>query len=124
MAIHVIKGDHSGPFTYPPLFVLPPLFFTSASLSLSLCFSCFYDLGLKMGNANGKENDAVSNFDADATSSSAISNGIDPYSRTRDGRPSSDSMSSSPPGSPATSPSPLLFAPPVSRLTLYTPHVC
>ncbi|CAN6848936.1 unnamed protein product [Brassica oleracea] len=66
-----------------------------------------------MGNANGKENDAVSNFDADATSSSAISNGIDPYSRTRDGRPSSDSMSSSPPGSPATSPSPLLFAPQV-----------
>ncbi|XP_013620683.1 PREDICTED: SNF1-related protein kinase regulatory subunit beta-1-like isoform X3 [Brassica oleracea var. oleracea] len=64
-----------------------------------------------MGNANGKEDDAVSNFDADATSSSAISNGIDPYSRTRDGRPSSDSMSSSPPGSPATSPSPFLFAP-------------
>ncbi|CAN6840570.1 unnamed protein product [Brassica oleracea] len=66
-----------------------------------------------MGNANGKEDDAVSNFDADATSSSAISNGIEPYSRTRDGRPSSDSMSSSPPGSPATSPSPFLFAPPV-----------
>ncbi|KAL0681488.1 hypothetical protein Bca4012_048335 [Brassica carinata] len=66
-----------------------------------------------MGNANGKEDDAVSNFDADATSSSAISNGIDPYSRTRDGRPSSDSMSSSPPGSPATSPSPFLFAPQV-----------
>nr|VDD20206.1 unnamed protein product [Brassica oleracea] len=67
-----------------------------------------------MGNANGKENDAVSNFDADATSSSAISNGIEPYSRTRDGRPSSDSMSSSPPGSPATSPSPFLFAPPLT----------
>ncbi|CAF2367255.1 BnaA02g05310D [Brassica napus] len=61
-----------------------------------------------MGNANGKEDDAVSNFDADA-------NGGDPSSRTRHGpgRPSSDSMSSSPPGSPARSPSPFLFAPQV-----------
>ncbi|KAG5408840.1 hypothetical protein IGI04_005159 [Brassica rapa subsp. trilocularis] len=61
-----------------------------------------------MGNANGKEDDAVSNFDADA-------NGGDPSSRTRHGpgRPSSDSMSSSPPGSPAPSPSPFLFAPQV-----------
>ncbi|KAH0896114.1 hypothetical protein HID58_045682 [Brassica napus] len=61
-----------------------------------------------MGNANGKEDDAVSNVDADA-------NGGDPSSRTRHGpgRPSSDSMSSSPPGSPARSPSPFLFAPQV-----------
>ncbi|CAN7121767.1 unnamed protein product [Brassica rapa subsp. narinosa] len=61
-----------------------------------------------MGNANGKEDNAVSNFDADA-------NGGDPSSRTRHGpgRPSSDSMSSSPPGSPAPSPSPFLFAPQV-----------
>ncbi|XP_009126510.1 SNF1-related protein kinase regulatory subunit beta-1 [Brassica rapa] len=61
-----------------------------------------------MGNANGKEDEAVSNVDADA-------NGGDPSSRTRHGpgRPSSDSMSSSPPGSPARSPSPFLFAPQV-----------
>ncbi|KAF8087891.1 hypothetical protein N665_0564s0026 [Sinapis alba] len=66
-----------------------------------------------MGNANGKEDDAVSSVDADATSSSAISNAGDPYSHTRQRRPSSDSMSSSPPGSPARSPSPFLFPPQV-----------
>ncbi|KAJ0238729.1 SNF1-related protein kinase regulatory subunit beta-1 [Hirschfeldia incana] len=62
-----------------------------------------------MGNANGKEDDAVSNVDADATSSNAG----DPYSRIRHGRPSSESMSSSPPVSPARSPSPFLFPPQV-----------
>ncbi|CAN8252508.1 unnamed protein product [Cochlearia groenlandica] len=70
-----------------------------------------------MGNANGKEDDAV--VDADATSSSARSNGEeDPTSRSRQRRPCTDSMSSSPPGSPARSPSPFLFAPqvPVSPL--------
>ncbi|CAH8362396.1 unnamed protein product [Eruca vesicaria subsp. sativa] len=60
-----------------------------------------------MGNANGREDDAVSIIDADATSSSAG----DRSSRTR--RASSDSMSSSPPASPARSPSPFLFAPQV-----------
>ncbi|KAJ4910875.1 SNF1-related protein kinase regulatory subunit beta-1 [Raphanus sativus] len=65
-----------------------------------------------MGNANGKEEDG------DATSSSAITKAGDPYSHTRQRRPSSESMSSSPPGSPARSPSPFLFAPqvPVSPL--------
>ncbi|XP_010493239.1 PREDICTED: SNF1-related protein kinase regulatory subunit beta-1-like isoform X1 [Camelina sativa] len=67
-----------------------------------------------MGNANGKEDDATavtSGGGADVTSSSARSNGGDPSARSRHRRPSSDSMSSSPPGSPARSPSPFLFAP-------------
>uniref|UniRef100_A0A1J3GU40 SNF1-related protein kinase regulatory subunit beta-1 n=1 Tax=Noccaea caerulescens TaxID=107243 RepID=A0A1J3GU40_NOCCA len=66
-----------------------------------------------MGNANGKQDDAVPSVDADVTSSSARSNGGDPSARSRHRRPSSDSMSSSPPGSPARSPSPFLFAPQV-----------
>ncbi|CAH8383292.1 unnamed protein product [Eruca vesicaria subsp. sativa] len=68
-----------------------------------------------MGNANGKEDDAVSAVvDADAaTSSSARSNGGDASVSSRQRRPSTDSMSSSPPGSPARSPSPFLFSPQV-----------
>ena len=68
-----------------------------------------------MGNANGKEDDAVSGVEADATSSStARSNGGDPSVHSRQRRPpSTDSMSSSPPGSPARSPSPFLFPPQV-----------
>nr|VDD33027.1 unnamed protein product [Brassica oleracea] len=70
-----------------------------------------------MGNANGKEDDAVSGVDGDATSSSARSNGGDPSVHSRQRRPpSTDSMSSSPPGSPARSPSPFLFAPQLSLL--------
>lgn len=67
----------------------------------------------QMGNANGKEDDATAAASG-VTSSSARSNGGDPYARSRHRRPSSDSMSSSPPGSPARSPSPFLFAPQVS----------
>ncbi|EFH48231.1 AMP-activated protein kinase [Arabidopsis lyrata subsp. lyrata] len=63
-----------------------------------------------MGNANGKEDDATAAASG-VTSSSARSNGGDPSARSRHRRPSSDSMSSSPPGSPARSPSPFLFAP-------------
>ncbi|CAA0404010.1 unnamed protein product [Arabidopsis thaliana] len=67
-----------------------------------------------MGNANGKDEDAAAGSGgADVTSSSARSNGGDPSARSRHRRPSSDSMSSSPPGSPARSPSPFLFAPQV-----------
>ncbi|EOA21286.1 hypothetical protein CARUB_v10001638mg [Capsella rubella] len=68
-----------------------------------------------MGNANGKEDDAAAaaSGGADVTSSSARSNGGDPSARSRHRRPSSDSMTSSPPGSPARSPSPFLFAPQV-----------
>ncbi|XP_018444115.1 SNF1-related protein kinase regulatory subunit beta-1 isoform X2 [Raphanus sativus] len=67
-----------------------------------------------MGNASGKEDDARDGVvDGDATSSSARSNGGDPSVNSRQRRPSADSMSSSPPGSPARSPSPFLFAPQV-----------
>ncbi|KAJ0260789.1 hypothetical protein HA466_0040360 [Hirschfeldia incana] len=61
-----------------------------------------------MGNVNGKEDDVVY-----ATSHSARSNGGDPSVNSHHQRPSSDSLNSSPLGSPPDdpSPSPYLFIP-------------